>query len=111
MGQRGWSLQKYWPVYAGCAAYLLLDLRCPVLAFFRIPCPTCGVTRAVASLLRLDLAGYFHYNWMALFLVTAVLLYLHRDCLPHRRAVTVYTMAVIGVNSLRYLLLLIGLFH
>ncbi len=111
MGQSGWSLGKYWPIYVGSAAYLLLDLRCPMLVFLGIPCPTCGVTRAIASLLRLDLSGYVQYNWMALFLVTAVLLYLHRDCLPHRRAITIYTMTVLGVNSLRYLFLLMGLFH
>lgn len=36
--------------------------RCPFKFFFGIPCPGCGMTRAAASLLRLDFAGAFHYH-------------------------------------------------
>lgn len=110
MGRRGWTLREYGPIYVGIVLYLLLDLRCPALYFLKIPCPTCGVTRAIGALLRLDIAGYLQYNWMAPFLVVAVLGYLHRDCLPCRRAITVYTMVVLGLNSVRYLALLCKLF-
>lgn len=106
MRKSRWSLWELWPVCGGVVIYLLLDLRCPVLCLFGIPCPTCGVTRALGALLRLDIAGYLRYNWMALFLVSAVLLYLYRDCFCRRGAITAYTMAVLGLNSMRYIFLL-----
>lgn len=97
-------LRGHWPIYAGSALYLILDLRCPVLSLLGVPCPTCGVTRALLALARRDWAGYVAHNFMAVFLVSAVLLYLHRDCFRRQAAtaITAYTMAVLAVNTVRY---------
>lgn len=41
-----------------------LELPCIYLRFLGIPCPGCGMTRAVFSALRLDFAAAFSYHWM-----------------------------------------------
>jgi len=41
-----------------------LKLPCIYLHFLGVPCPGCGMTRAVFSALRLDFAAAFSYHWM-----------------------------------------------
>ena len=41
-----------------------LGIRCLFLQFFGIPCPGCGMTRALLCLLRLDLRGAAAYHPM-----------------------------------------------
>ena len=36
-----------------------LDVPCLFLSFLKIPCPGCGMTRALLAILRLDIAGAF----------------------------------------------------
>ena len=38
---------------------------CPVQRFLHLRCPGCGMSRALAALLRLDFAGALRYNLMA----------------------------------------------
>jgi len=42
----------------------LLKLPCIYMYFLHIPCPGCGMTRAVFSALWLDFAAAFSYHWM-----------------------------------------------
>jgi len=42
--------------------FITLSYKCPFLFFLGIPCPGCGMTRALLSLLRLDFAAAFHYH-------------------------------------------------
>lgn len=52
-------------IYASLLAlFYLLKIPCLFQYFFRIPCPGCGMTRALLSLLRLDLNSAFHYHPM-----------------------------------------------
>ncbi|MGP1440557.1 MAG: DUF2752 domain-containing protein [Treponema sp.] len=39
---------------------------CVVRCFFHFPCPTCGMSRAIVSLLRLNFSAYLYYNALAL---------------------------------------------
>ncbi len=61
------------------AVYFVLSLfeipTCPMKVFLGIPCPGCGVSRALMSVLRLDFAAAFEFNplWPAV-IVTAILL-------------------------------------
>ncbi len=55
-----------------------LGIGCVIKRLTGFPCPACGMTRAVLSLLRLDLDSYLAYNPMALFVAASVLLYFHR---------------------------------
>lgn len=46
---------------------ILLDIyRCPFKLFLGIPCPGCGMTRALFAAMRLDFAGAFNYHPMFL---------------------------------------------
>ena len=49
-------------------------ITCIIREIFNFPCPTCGVPRAMFSLLKLDIKSYFYYNAFALPLCIATLL-------------------------------------
>lgn len=55
------------------------DTTCIWYKIFGIKCPTCGVTRALLSLLRMDLHSYLFYNCMAVPLVVATFFLLFCD--------------------------------
>ena len=59
-------------------AYNLLGISCLLRYIFHIPCPTCGMTRSMFSLLRLDFRGYIFYNPMTIPLLAVVFLYFHQ---------------------------------
>lgn len=42
-----------------------LRLGCVVQRIAHIPCPACGMTRALISFLKMDLNSYFYYNAFA----------------------------------------------
>ena len=44
------------------AAWVILDRECLFKSVFGVPCPTCGMTRAVMSLARLDFGSAFRYH-------------------------------------------------
>ena len=57
------SIVIFVAVMALLAALMLLDIyRCPFKAVTGIPCPGCGMTRAVLSACRGDFSGAFHYH-------------------------------------------------
>lgn len=39
--------------------------RCPVYTLFHVRCPGCGITRALAALLRGDVVSAWHWNALA----------------------------------------------
>lgn len=49
---------------------LLVFYHCPFLYFFGIPCPGCGMTRALIAAARLDFKAAFYYH--PLFLVVII---------------------------------------
>lgn len=49
-------------------------MTCLIRKIFNIPCPACGVTRALIALIKGDISGYKYYNIMALPLLIATIL-------------------------------------
>ena len=81
----------------------LADVTCPIKAVMGMECPTCGTTRAMISLLSLDFKGYLYYNPMAVFLISALALFLIIDKLKHKRIVYFYGVSIVIVNFCYYL--------
>ena len=47
------------------ALFIIAKTGCPIKNILSVQCPTCGMTRAVFSLLSMNLTGYCYYNFMA----------------------------------------------
>lgn len=47
---------------------------CPIKLLIGLPCPGCGMTRAILCLLKLDIKGSFRYNalWLILLFIVVV---------------------------------------
>lgn len=69
-------------------ASLIIFYHCPFRYFLGIPCPGCGMTRALLALLRLDIEGAFYYHPLfpaaILAAVYLALDYLEIFRLPHK---------------------------
>ena len=79
------------------------DIGCPILRFVGIPCPTCGVTRAIVSLIKGDLRGYFSYHPLAVPLAVAVALMIHAQRLKHPKGIIFFSVSVAVVNLVLYI--------
>lgn len=114
-GFSSWFRTHVWRISAIALCILaiwLLDIGCPFRYLFHIPCPTCGSTRALLALCRLDLPAYLAYQPFSLPLVAAVWLMLHVSLFPRKGRRWVYgvVFAVAGGNFLYYILRLCGAF-
>jgi hypothetical protein len=49
-------------------------LTCPLHYFFCIPCPLCGMTRSIVSLLHLELSNCFMYHPLGPFILFIILI-------------------------------------
>ena len=92
------------------AIWYYLDIGCVLRAATGIPCPTCGATRAVFSLLTFDLGGYFYYHPMAVPIVIALLLGVHigRFKESHRRWIVGYVVSVVVLTLVLYVFRLVN---
>lgn len=82
------------------AAFFLMGrtgIGCVFLHFFGIPCPGCGMTRAMWCLLRLDFAGAFRHHPLvfAMPYVFAYILFPMEGKL-HRRLLSVIGLAAVA---------------
>ena len=77
-------------------AFYLLKITCPILSLTGIPCPTCGTTRALLSLLRGDIKNYLYYQPMAVPMTITVVLCMHIRIM--RRACRKIAVAIIGIT-------------
>lgn len=53
---------------------LLKNISCPFKKIFRIPCPFCGMTRSLNSLLNLKIIESLHYNILLLPIIIIILI-------------------------------------
>ena len=59
----------------------LLGWSCPIKDIFDIPCPTCGTTRSLISLMLLDFKGYLFYQPAGVSVLICLLLFVNSDYL------------------------------
>lgn len=57
----------------------LTDMTCLFRGITGIPCPACGTTRSLISLLRLDFSKSFYYHPVGFLLLWTVFLAFHKD--------------------------------
>ena len=68
-------------IHLGAAALLAVWLwltGCPIYRLTGIPCPGCGMTRALLRLLSLDFAGAWYYHPLVFVIPLAILYLIHR---------------------------------
>ena len=82
------------------AAMYLLRLGCPLLRLTGIPCPGCGMTRAVLALLRGDFAGALQLHGMVWSLPVLLLLFLYDGRLFRRRWLNLLLWVLLGTGFL-----------
>lgn len=97
---------KHCLIFSVILLYFSGNITCPFFKLTDIKCPTCGVSRAMLALVRLDLDMYFYYHPLAIFLVTAVLLLIHIQYLPYKKFIYIYAITTVGVNFIFYIVTL-----
>lgn len=85
------------------AVTVVLDIGCPIKRVTGFDCPTCGMTRAMLSLLHGDWKGYCIYNKMALPVLLAVLLESYASCYSGKRMLHVLSFIILSANFIFYL--------
>jgi len=49
-------------IFVICAFYYIFDMRCIIRILIGVPCPGCGMSRAIYSLFRGNIAEAFHFH-------------------------------------------------
>lgn len=79
------------------------NITCFVKAIFKTDCPTCGSTRALLSLLKLDFNGYLRYQPMALPLLAVFLLICHFKYVKRKKLAYCFMFTVVILNLVIYI--------
>lgn len=107
------AAQTIFAVLLLAAVYIFFNrihFGCVFLRFFHIPCPGCGMTRAVKSVLALDLKAAFNYHPMVFSLPLVAGYILANGHLFKRRGFNDFMLALIGAGFLvNYITKLAGL--
>ena len=82
--------------------YIASGITCPILMLSGIPCPTCGVSRALLSLIHLDLISYTHYQPMAIPLILATVLSFHLKSIKRKQPIIIFIILVLTINLIIY---------
>lgn len=87
-------------VAACITAMYLLKIVCPFLWLTGHPCPGCGMTRALLTLLQGDVPGAFRYHWMVWSLPLLYLLFLLDGRIFRRRWMNRLLPGLLGAGFL-----------
>lgn len=105
-----WVIKDCLTILICSVYYLFLHLinnTCLILWVTGVKCPTCGMTRAIVSLLKGDVRLSLSLNFLAVPTSIAIYLNIHVGK-RFKKFVNIYTFVVaIGV-ALRYIILLLG---
>ena len=105
MKTKKFLVQNLW-LFLSLACYVViadsLGLTCALKFLFHIPCPTCGVTRALCSFAKGNWNGYVKYNVMAIPLLSAVWLLLNIEFFNRKRIICFFAYTVLVINIFYY---------
>ena len=92
-------------IHAGAAALFALWLfltGCPIHRLTGLPCPGCGMSRALFCLAKLDFAGAWYYHPLVFFLPLPALWLIHRRAwkLPGGKRAAIAVAVALGVALL-----------
>lgn len=92
-------------IHVGAAALFALWLfltGCPVHRLTGLPCPGCGMSRALFCLVKLDFAGAWYYHPLVYFLPLPLLYLIHRRAwkLPGGRRAAIAVAVALGAALL-----------
>lgn len=92
-------------IHVGAAALFALWLfltGCPVHRLTGLPCPGCGMSRALFCLVKLDFAGAWYYHPLVFFLPLPLLYLIHRRAwkLPGGRRAAIAVAVALGAALL-----------
>lgn len=82
--------------------FIFFDIGCPIYKLTGWPCPACGTTRALFSLLKPNFKEYLKYNAMALPLLSVFLIII-TDLIKRKRFV-IYSLIVAAINTVYYII-------
>ena len=83
---------------------IFFEFPCPFKFIFKIPCPACGVLHALKSLMYLDFKSYISYNFMAVPLVVAVFMGIHKDSIfKSKKYLDIFILIICFLTLLRYI--------
>ena len=81
-----------------------LGVTCPIRYVSGLPCPACGLTRAVLCLLRLDLAGSFRMYPLAVPVIASIYVIIHKKFkIFDQKRVYIPAYALLIINFTVYL--------
>ena len=83
-----------------------LEIRCLFRLFLGIPCPGCGMTRALVSLLKMDIPAAAGYHGMVFFLPLMYLYFLYDGILFGKKADTAIWLFLLTGFAIHWLRLL-----
>lgn len=105
-------LPELWILLACAVLYgvlRMLGVTCVVYEITGVPCPACGMGRAMMSLAMGDLSAYLRYNAMALPVLAAFVLELFSAKLGKaRRTINAFAATVLLVNAVYYVFRLVN---
>lgn len=77
------NLIIHFVIISALISYVLIinyfNISCPIRAITNIPCPTCGMTRAFISLIKLDFIKSFYYHPLLILVFPLVFFGIHKN--------------------------------
>lgn len=82
---------------------ILIRFPCPFKFIFGIPCPACGTMHALLAIIKLDFDEYVKQNYLAIFLILAFWLGMHKKTLfKNSRFIDYFIYVVCFLDIIRY---------
>lgn len=81
----------------------IFDMNCPFSDIVGIKCPTCGVSRAIISLLKMEFSKSINFHPLAVPLVVSVWICLNAEFLKYKKVALSFAVSTIVLNFILYL--------